>query len=64
MGGPPNFTFYLGQFPQISMLLAQPIHTVLISRIKHNIIGLAYMVTLLNPDSVTTHKYKEVNNDN
>lgn len=24
---------------------------------------MAYMVALLNPDSVTTHKYKEVNND-
>jgi len=64
MGGLQNFTFCLDYFSKISMLLAQPIQTVLISRIKHNIIGLAYMVTLLNPDSVTTHKYKEVNNDN
>jgi len=45
------------------MLLAQPVQTVLIIRIKHNIIKLAYMMTLLNPDCVSTRKYKEVNND-
>lgn len=54
MGGPQNFRF--GLVPQNFHAASQPVQTGLVNRIKHNKIGLGYMVALLNPGTVITYK--------